>query len=59
MIVSIDEYKSFTNAMANSLSEIDPNTQNEAEGKAFIKRMYKLRGESADETEPLFPETSD
>ena len=33
-----------TDAMAESLAEIDPNTANGREGKAFLRKMYKVRG---------------
>ena len=32
-----------TDQMADSLADIDPNTENGDEGKAFIKKMWKLR----------------
>lgn len=37
-----------TDAMAESLAEIDPNTENAEEGKALLRKMYKLRGVEAD-----------
>lgn len=46
-----------TDAMAESLAEIDPNTENAEEGKALLRKMYKLRGVEADQIIPLMPET--
>ena len=43
--------------MAESLAEIDPNTENAEEGKALLRKMYKLRGVEADQIIPLMPET--
>ena len=57
LTVSLDEAKDLINRMADSLAEIDPNTENGAEGKALIRKMYKLRGEKPQDTTPLMPET--
>ena len=43
--------------MADSLATIDPNMDNGEEGKAFLKRMYRLRGVKAFETVYKNPET--
>lgn len=43
--------------MAESLSMIDPNMENAQEGTAFLRKMYKIRGQSADETAAQMPET--
>lgn len=48
-----------TERIAESLSNIDPNMDSGLEGKAFIRKMYKLRGEKADAVEFNFPETPD
>jgi len=41
---TLDSAENLTNAMAESLSMIDPNMDNGDEGKAFIRKMFKLRG---------------
>jgi len=43
-IIERDSIKAMTEAMAESLAEIDPNTDNGAEGKALLRKMYKIRG---------------
>jgi len=43
--------------MADALADIDPNTNNGEEGKAFIKRMYKIRNQSFEDTVAKMPET--
>lgn len=43
--------------MAESLAEIDPNTENGMEGRALIRKMYKLKGIEAEENIPMMPET--
>jgi len=43
MSITVDEYKELANKMADALAEIDPNTKNGEEGKAFVKKMYKIR----------------
>lgn len=45
--------------MGNSLAELDPNTENGEEGKALIRKMYKLKGIEAEETIPKMPYTPD
>ena len=39
----LQQVKSLSDNMATALSEIDPNMDNGAEGKAFIRKMYKLK----------------
>ena len=43
--------------MADALAAIDPNTENGEESKAFIKKMYKIRGEVAEDNKAFLPET--
>ena len=45
--------------MAQALSDIDPNMDNGAEGKAFIRKMYKLKNANKQPTSviPTFPQT--
>ena len=38
-----------TDELAESLAEIDPNTANVGEGKAFLRKMYKFRGIEPDQ----------
>ena len=61
---SIDEMSSvlaeenaLTMRLADSLAKIDPNMENGDEGKAFLRKMYKLRGEKPKKTEVQMPET--
>jgi len=35
--------------VAVSLAALDPNTADEAEGKAFVRKMYKMRGQQVTE----------
>ena len=51
--------KKMINDMGNSLAELDPNTENGEEGKALIRKMYKLKGVQAEETIPSMPYTPD
>lgn len=44
MSVTLEEKSELTNKLANALAKIDPNTKNGDEGRAFIKKMYKVRG---------------
>ena len=50
--------KYLTKRMAESLTELDPNTQNSEEGFAFVRKMYKVRGVKPKENKPSFPNTS-
>lgn len=43
--------------MADSLAEIDPNTENGDEGMALLRKMYKLRGIEPEEVESAMPDT--
>ena len=61
---SIDEMSSvlaeenaLTMRLADSLAKIDPNMENGDEGKAFLRKMYKLRGEKPKKTDVEMPET--
>jgi hypothetical protein len=45
--------------MATSLANIDPNMDNGAEGKAFIRKMYKLRNKKPAEVAFSFPVTAE
>lgn len=55
--VTRDEAKEMVNMMADSLAEIDPNTENGEEGKAFLRKMYKLVGDPVEESASMMPET--
>lgn len=44
-------------AMAESLAQFDPNTDNKDEGVAFIRKMYKVRGMTTEDTTVIMPET--
>ena len=39
----LDQVESLTTGMSDSLATIDPNMESGEEGKAFIRRMYKVR----------------
>ena len=56
---TLKDTKTMTDNMANALSEIDPNMENGAEGKAFIRKMYKLRNKKPEPVTASFPETPD
>ena len=55
----LQQTKSLSDNMATALSEIDPNMDNGAEGKAFIRKMYKLKNANKQPTSviPTFPKT--
>lgn len=53
--LQLKETNGLTVEMANSLAEIDPNTENGPEGTALIRRMYKVRGETPVDLAPAFP----
>ena len=53
----LTEATDLSSRMAESLVEIDPNTENSEEATAFIRKMYKLRGETAEDTTPIMPYT--
>ena len=44
---NLDSIKSLTDRMADSLAAIDPNMENGEEGKAFLRRMYKVYDKKA------------
>lgn len=46
-----------TNQMADSLAEIDPNMDNGEEGKALLRKMYKLSERAAEDSSPIMPDT--
>jgi len=53
----LKEAKDLTNEMADSLATIDPNMENGEEGKALLRKMYKLSDRSAEDSSPIMPET--
>ena len=53
----LDSAEALTTNMADSLAEIDPNMENGDEGKAFIRRMYKVRDQKAESKVAKMPET--
>ena len=57
--MTLDERSELTTKLANALARIDPNTKNGDEGKAFIKKMYKMRGKmpSIRYTKAAMPDT--
>lgn len=59
MTAKKDAIEALIDDMAVSLSEIDPNTENGAEGKSLLRKMYKLKGIKPKKTEPVLPETAD
>lgn len=59
MTAKKESIEALIDEMAVSLSEIDPNTENGAEGKSLIRKMYKLKGIKPETTEPVLPETAD
>ena len=54
---ALTDAKSLTNSMAESLAEIDPNTENGGEGKSLIKKMYKIKGEEPEPVVIAWPDT--
>ena len=42
MQANLDQVKALSTKMADSLATIDPNMDNGDEGKAFMRRMYKV-----------------
>ena len=59
MSVTLEEKSEMTTKLANALAKIDPNTKNGDEGRAFIKKMYKMRGKmpTIKYTKATMPET--
>lgn len=59
MSVTLEEKSEMTTKLANALAKIDPNTKNGDEGRAFIKKMYKMRGKmpTIKYTKVTMPET--
>ena len=43
--------------MADSLATIDPNMENGEEGKALLRKMYKLSDRTAEDSSPIMPDT--
>ena len=54
---TLSSVQDLTERLADSLAGVDPNMENGTEGKAFIRKMYKLRGEKADAVELSYPAT--
>lgn len=42
---TLDKAEALTTSMADSLANIDPNMENGEEGKALVRKMYKIRNE--------------
>ena len=54
---SLKNIKDMSDDLADALAEIDPNMDNGSEGKAFIRKMYKLRNKKAAKPKNDFPDT--
>ena len=54
---TLADSKALSDSMAQALSNLDPNMDNAGEGKAFIRKMYELRGIKADSVSSDFPQT--
>lgn len=54
---TLADSKALSDNMAQALSDLDPNMDNSGEGKAFIRKMYELRGIKADPVSSDFPQT--
>ena len=46
-----------TDKIALALVEIDPNTANTEEGRAFVRKLLESEGDKANTKEPFLPET--
>ena len=57
MTIALEEKNELTTEMARALVRLDPNTDNAEEGRALIKRMYKVSGGSPPETKAVMPAT--
>ena len=57
MSVRLEEASELTTSLSNALAKIDPNTKNGEEGRAFIKKMYKMRLPIIDYSKAQMPET--
>ena len=57
MTVRLEEANELTTQLSNALAKIDPNTKNGDEGRAFIKKMYKMRLPIIDYSKATMPET--
>ena len=59
MQASIKNSEELIEHMSTSLADLDPNTHDAEEGKAFIRKIYKLRGMKPEGTKALMPETDE
>ena len=57
MQANLDQAKALTTKMADSLATIDPNMDNGDEGKAFLRRMYKVYNQKPKFNAAQMPET--
>ena len=57
MTFILGKMREMTERMAESLSEIDPNTENGEEGLALVRKIYKMKEVKPLETKPKFPTT--
>ena len=46
-----------TDKISSSLVEIDPNTENTVEGRAFARKMFESEGNYTYSEEPFLPKT--
>lgn len=54
-----EKVTTMTDAIAEALSEIDPNMANGREGKALLRKLYRLRGEEPDQVLHTILDTPD
>lgn len=57
MQANLDQVKALSTKMADSLATIDPNMDNGDEGKAFVRRMYKVYNQSPNSNAAQMPAT--
>ena len=58
MQTNLDQAKSLTTKMADSLATIDPNMDNGGEGKAFLRRLYKVYNQKPESNVAKMPATT-
>ena len=57
MQMDLDNVEALTTSMAESLAQIDPNMETGDEGKAFIRRMYKVKKQKTESKVAKMPDT--
>lgn len=59
LTIDLAETRDFIDELADALADIDPNMDTPEEGKALLRKMYKMKGheDAFESTTPIMPET--